>query len=949
MALHDGRIANLPTIEGHAYISVLTAYLHSLTGLSVFVITNSDVIAKEDGVLLQNVYNFLKLQTGIIQGTQDKFTKQYQYLQDVIYISYEQLGYDFLQDNLAMSLSDIVQLKLYYFAIIQDVSYVLLQGTTQPLQLERQANIPEFVKQQYHTIAHEIVTNHLVKNKHYEIIQTSFDYVHRMGTPRDVSNKVERKSLSCRLLPQIQLTRSGQKLVQELLPQKLLDYPHVPLTIHWNYYLLNAIVAKECYTAGKDYEVISLKMDGENERMEGVFFPTKQIQSKQFSDRSRLAFPIGLQQALEIKEGITPISSTPHIVGRITLQKLLRLFPKLSGLMHVPITTTQNQMIASQKSKQWSVLSSLNMLKKVFLPKFLRSIVAEEEYQDAHKDILLQNMEEFFNIYQLKMMNIPPHVIETHRVGEINNIVKKYTATADIFLNNQSEKVKEITNLVSKLHQQRRPILINTASKEDAIYIESNLADNQSNHIFQFYSFHLICCAILDLEANMITGTETSEELELAMDRLLQGGSLDTITIVTHRNNHHQPIRLGGSAKAMVKTFLKYMFYYGLNLLTTNEKERIDQSIQYANTLLGVSTKSHSLLPLPTMTALAHFFNFPLPISIDYGMEKALQELIGAVIQTVEWNVELKQHRGISRLEVVTFLSQILDRYVSPATDDLIALKHHAKSLITLFNRGIHSHKEEIIRKGGLAVINVGHQSSQLEDLGLYLDYFGSETIDFYSHVADEDAVEDSSSLSNDHSGVVSPSWPSLVIPETIQTIASAEDPFYYEINSHAVPGNFIFPFVNSLVPTYHLYPFLYYVDFKEERDLPTRSMLLSSVAHQRQAAHTNYVQTQRSISYQFDEILSFQRSSLYSQRRAFLTSSERGMLDIFYTYCTQTLDELYTQSFINPNKGESIRFSSERHPTMNYTLLYSNLQHYFPTMDVSLHDLQSQDTNVRN
>lgn len=1038
MALHDGRIANLPTIEGHAYISVLTAYLHALTGLSVFVITNSDVIAREDGILLQNIYHFLKLQSGVIQSTQDKYTKQYQYLQDVIYISYEQLGYDFLQDNLAMSLSDIVQLKLYYFAIIQDVSFVLLQAANKPSRLERQANIPEFAKQQYHSIAYDIVTNHLVKNKHYEIIQTSYDYAHRLGLPGDTGHKAERKSLSSSLLPQIQLTRSGQKLIQEVLPDKLLGYPTLPVTAHWNYYLLHAIAAKECYQAGKDYEIIPLNSYNDQEPRQTLSIPNKQIRGMQCKDLTQqTSFPIGLQQALEIKEGITPISTTPHIVGRITFQKLLRLFPKLSGLLHVPVTTTAIRHDKMMETKPLATSGkkffwSWNTLKKSLLSKFRKSMPSkEEDFHDTHKDILLQHIEEFFNIYQLKMMTIPSTVIETTTTSSRNSMhtssMKTYPVTTEVFHTTQSDKLDAIANLVMTVHRQRRPIIINTVSTEDVYGIRNHLMQTQSksfdNIKYALHSFELFFLLLLshcklffvcaDLSINMITGKESPEELEFAIDRLLQGGSLDTITILSHRMTHHQPIRVGGSAQAMVKTFLKYMLYHALHLLTGQEKQRMEESIHYANTLLGVSqAAAQPPLPFPTMTAVAHFFSFVLPISIDYSMEKTVQDLLQAVIQTMGWkNVPLKQHRGISRLDVVTFLSQLLDQYISPATEDVITFKQHAKSLMTLFHRGMHGQKEEVIRKGGLVVIHTGHQQSQLEDLGLFHEYFGSEKIEFHAHSMDNNDddtsthahAQDSHSITSD----------SHILPESIQTIVSLDDPFYYEINSHPLPGkikiylttyiyivnlkinlecpktlNFIVisgknlrkrclslqifyrtttnilvykllpTFINTAFDTSFVCVCMYMcvLELKEEQDHSLRTLLHSSLTHQRQAAYTQYLHTTRSLAYQFDEILSFQRSSLYSQRRAILTSSERGMLDIFYTYCTQTLDELYTQSFVLPTNnqgnggaGESTtRFAAQRHPSMNYTLLYSYVQHYFPTMEVTLHDLQSQDTNVR-
>ena len=115
MALHDGRLAEMATGEGKTLVALLPIYLHALTGESAYVVTTNDYLAQRDGENIGQVLRFLGLTVGIVQSYQRVPARRFAYGCDVTYVSNQELGFDFLRDNLALSLDEV---RSYVYSIV---------------------------------------------------------------------------------------------------------------------------------------------------------------------------------------------------------------------------------------------------------------------------------------------------------------------------------------------------------------------------------------------------------------------------------------------------------------------------------------------------------------------------------------------------------------------------------------------------------------------------------------------------------------------------------------------------------------------------------------------------------------------------------------------------------------------------------------------------------------
>lgn len=132
MVLHEGKIAEMRTGEGKTFIAPLASYLNALSGKPVHIVTVNDYLAKRDASMLEPLYNFLGLSVGVIVTDQDHEEKKNAYAKDIVYGTNNEFGFDYLRDNMALSLEDKVQRGLR-FAIIDEVDSILIDEARTPL------------------------------------------------------------------------------------------------------------------------------------------------------------------------------------------------------------------------------------------------------------------------------------------------------------------------------------------------------------------------------------------------------------------------------------------------------------------------------------------------------------------------------------------------------------------------------------------------------------------------------------------------------------------------------------------------------------------------------------------------------------------------------------------------------------------------------------------------
>ena len=288
--LHNGHIAEMRTGEGKTLVATLPAYLNALTGKGVHIITVNDYLAKRDSEWMGKIYKFLGLSVGVIlsggRNAEDFEAKKAAYNCDITYGTNNEFGFDYLRDNMAGSMEQLVQ-RPYNYAIIDEVDSILIDEARTPLiisgRLEKSAETYKLMAK---------VAPQMQKNVDYEV---------------DEKNK------------NIILTEDGIDHAQELIGIKdLFD-----INTQYAHHLLQALKAKELYVKDTDYVV----KDGEVMIVDE--FTGRLMEGRRWSD--------GLHQAVEAKEGVQ-IQDETQTLASITFQNLFRLYPKLSGMTGTAMT-----------------------------------------------------------------------------------------------------------------------------------------------------------------------------------------------------------------------------------------------------------------------------------------------------------------------------------------------------------------------------------------------------------------------------------------------------------------------------------------------------------------------------------------------------------------------------------------------------------------------------------
>ena len=280
LVLNNQKIAEMKTGEGKTLVATLPACLNALTDKGVQIVTVNDYLASRDQVSMGQIYRFLGLDTGLIQDDMGKSDRKKNYNADITYVTNYELTFDFLRDNMALNLNDVV-LRPFNYCIIDEVDSILIDEAQTPLIL---SNSIETLVDKY-LIASEI-TDYLELNIHYKI---------------DEKNK------------NVILTEEGSKQVEKILRiQDLYDQrdPWIP-------YVINAIKANGLFFNNVHYIVQNNRIIIIDE------FTGRIMPDRRWGD--------GLHQAIEAKEKL-PIRQKTETVAAITYQNFFLLYPKLSGM-----------------------------------------------------------------------------------------------------------------------------------------------------------------------------------------------------------------------------------------------------------------------------------------------------------------------------------------------------------------------------------------------------------------------------------------------------------------------------------------------------------------------------------------------------------------------------------------------------------------------------------------
>ena len=294
LVLHEGKIAEMKTGEGKTLVATLPAYLNALTGDGVHIVTVNEYLASRDAAWMGPVYNFLGLEVGVIRSGQSPAEKREAYGADITYATNNELGFDYLRDNLAFSTEDRAQRKLAY-GIVDEVDSILIDEARTPLIISGPS--------EERTELYEKINKLVPKLKKQEEEEGEGDYM------PDEKTK------------QVHLTEDGHQHVEELMTKAGLLQPGESLydaaNIKLMHHLMAALRAHAMYQRDVDYIV----KDGEIVIVDE--FTGRTMPGRRWSD--------GLHQAVEAKEGVR-VKEENQTIASITFQNFFRMYEKLAGM-----------------------------------------------------------------------------------------------------------------------------------------------------------------------------------------------------------------------------------------------------------------------------------------------------------------------------------------------------------------------------------------------------------------------------------------------------------------------------------------------------------------------------------------------------------------------------------------------------------------------------------------
>jgi preprotein translocase subunit SecA len=268
------------TGEGKTLVATLPGYLNAITKKGVHIVTVNDYLAGRDQVSMGQVYRFLGLNTGLIQENMTTSERQKNYDADITYVTNNELGFDYLRDNMALNIQNVVQ-RPFNYCIVDEVDSVLIDEAQTPLII---SNAIETCVDKY-IITAEII-DYLEVNIHFKV---------------DEKNK------------NVVLTKQGTIQVEEILGIQDLYNPNDP----WIPYVINALKATTLFFKNVHYIVQNNQIIIVDE------FTGRIMPDRRWSD--------GLHQAVEAKEGV-PIRQNTETAASVTYQNFFLLYPKLSGM-----------------------------------------------------------------------------------------------------------------------------------------------------------------------------------------------------------------------------------------------------------------------------------------------------------------------------------------------------------------------------------------------------------------------------------------------------------------------------------------------------------------------------------------------------------------------------------------------------------------------------------------
>ena len=342
IVLHQGKISEMKTGEGKTLVATLPAYLNAIKGHGVHIVTVNDYLASRDSEWMGKIYQFLGLSVGcIIPDLEDEKRKK-AYNCDITYATNNELGFDFLRDNMKFSFEQMVQRPSSY-AIVDEVDSILIDEARTPLIISGPTEDNSELYKKINTIIP------LLKEEDIEIDEKTKSVV---------------------------LTEKGNENIEKILKDKLFlkgENLYDPENIGMVHHINQAVRANKLFEKDKDYIVSDNKVVIIDE------FTGRMMEGRRFSD--------GLHQALEAKENVS-IKNENQTLASVTFQNYFRMYPKLAGMTGTALTEA-NEFMEIYNLEVISVPTDKNMIRIDKNDEVYRT--AEEKWEAVIENIKTAN------------------------------------------------------------------------------------------------------------------------------------------------------------------------------------------------------------------------------------------------------------------------------------------------------------------------------------------------------------------------------------------------------------------------------------------------------------------------------------------------------------------------------------------------------------------------------
>ncbi len=419
IVLHQGRIAEMKTGEGKTLTSTTAAYLNSLTGNSVHVVTVNDYLAKRDALWMRPIFEYLGKTTGYIVSEQENDVRHEMYNADIVYATNNELGFDYLRDNLRVQ-KEATCSRGYCFCIIDEIDSVLIDEARTPLIISGPSIDDTAKYSQANTIVPFL--SECEKNP------DTGEYPEEGQTTGDYKLNEKNKSVS--------FTNEGIQKIENVLKQKryISEDIHSIENFEYVHYVTQCLRAHKLFSKDVDYIVNEKKVEIVDE------FTGRVLHGRRYSD--------GLHQAIEAKEGIR-IERQNRVLASITFQNFFKMYGKLSGMTGTAVT----------EEKEFLKIYGLDVVE---LP------TNKPVIRDDKNDLIFVSEQEKLNAIAKEIQRVhtkgQPMLIGTASIENSEKLAKLL------------KKVGIPCNVLNAKNHEREAYIIGEAGTKGAVTIATNMA-----------------------------------------------------------------------------------------------------------------------------------------------------------------------------------------------------------------------------------------------------------------------------------------------------------------------------------------------------------------------------------------------------------------------------------------------------------------------------------------